>query len=436
MKGNAAGVPHIRRMRLPWYAPLPLLPLVLIVAVLLWPALTPSLDDSVVEGGSCETVASRTAYLIDLRKPLDADHRSLPGDLLERLSIEAPAHAELAVYALSPYAEAPRTLIGQLCKPYGNGELLLATQQDFPPKIHQSTSPLSTPNADHAAQDEAPVADCDDLAGQLRNSLRTSALRFCEERALVRRRIDALVDQMADGPVVNAYLVEALDETTREFTDTDVPASLYVFSDMMQHAKWYSHLDLGWRGWDLGAFEAAQDAAALAQPVRPSRDAFPVTVFYVPRNGITGRDRQQLIHKGFWEGFFEDAALAFEDQPLMSAYAAEPLMPVMGDVELAAYEREQARYRAMLVEQEQAALTVSRHELERDRLDLARDRQQIAEQQRLLGERLAEAELVEARMGLADETESGEEVATDSDGPGIADPGDLSARPPDAEPNS
>lgn len=391
------------RKRFVWQGPLALILGLVLVVIVFGQHMTASAGDSFAGGDSCRTVVSRATYLIDLSKPVDADHRSLPGDLLQRLSGEATANTELEVYAVSPYKEAPRTLVGRLCKPFGNAELMLAAQTAFPAKAPQSTPPAATlAGPAKAASDTVPAADCDDLHAQVRGSLRAGAIRFCEERAALRRRIDALVDQVAHRAVASSYLVEALNDTMRGFADTPVPASLHVFSDMMQHAKWYSHLDLGWRAWDAGAFEAAWNGE-LTRPVPPWGDAAGVTVFYVPRNGFTADHRPRLVHKAFWEGFFGNAALVFEDQPAMSTYSAEPLMDVMRDVELAAYKREQARYKALLVERDRAALTEAQRELERDRLALAQRRQEIAEQERLLDQRLATVQPAHADRALARE---------------------------------
>ena len=109
--------------------PLLLVPIPLII--LLAPGLRPSgVADAAPEIACAEGEAERRAvYVVDLRKPLPADHAQRPGELLERVSNDVDAGTEIAVYALSRYAEAPRTLLGRLCKPHDNSDLMLATRE-------------------------------------------------------------------------------------------------------------------------------------------------------------------------------------------------------------------------------------------------------------------------------------------------------------------
>lgn len=326
-------------------------------------------------------VAHRAVFLVDLRKPVDSLYESLPGDLLDDVSKELPADTELRVFALSAYAEAPRTLIGRMCKPYENGDLVVETAKDR----------------------NGSEGDCDDLPAQISGSLRTSAARFCHRREAVRRRIDALAAQGRGRVATDAYLVEALDETSRDLATSSVPASLYVFSDMIQHADWYSHVDLQWDEWDFTEFAAARQAETLSvERSVPSAD-LPVKVFYMARAGTTASEAPQLKHKRFWTSYFGDAALTFEDQPTMADFDAEPLMDIPAPAELAAYERERVRYTSELVEKERAELEETRRALELERAQFAEREQalrqgelRLSEQQRQLVTRERE---FEARSG-------------------------------------
>ena len=318
--------------------------------------------------GSCLVdMAQRAAYLIDLRKPLDPDFQSLPGELLGAVSRSLPADTELGVYALSPYAEAPRTLIGRLCKPYDNDALVVASAKD-----HRGGE-----------------GDCDDIPAQVPASLRTDAARFCEEREMLRVRVDAFVAQNGIELATDAYLVEAIEETWRDFADSTVPTSLYLFSDMMQHAAWYSHLDTQWTEWDAETFAAAR---ATRMPVRggiasPGED-LGVKVFYVARTGMTDSQQPQLSHQRFWTDFFGAAVdVAFEHQPTMNGYPAEPRMDVTTPAEMAAYELERARHRSEVVARERAELESARRALaEREKTLLEQQRRLRESQQRFAAE--------------------------------------------------
>ena len=380
------------RHRFRWYVPMFLVPVPVLIVLGL--RVQDTLHEPVSLDGACSVgseVAHRAVFLVDLRKPVDSVYQPLPGELLRDVSRALPVDAELSVYALSAYAEAPRTLIGRMCKPYADGDLSV-----------------------EAAKDRGgSVRDCDDLPAQISGSLRTSAARFCHQRETVRRRLDALAAEGRGRVATDAYLVEALDETSRDLAISSVPTSLYVFSDMIQHAAWYSHVDMQWEEWDFDKFAAAREAETLSGEPPPSPGAeLPVKIFYVARAGTTSGQAPQLKHKRFWTSYFGDAALAFEDQPTMAGFDAEPLMDIPTPAELAAYEREQVRHTSELVERERAELEETRRTLQRERAEFAEREQKLRQEQQQLSEQ--QQQLSEQERRLADrqrefEAQSGEQ---------------------------
>lgn len=363
---NARFVDRSKRSRIPWYVPVLLVPVTVLIVLGL--RVHDTFNEPVSANAYCSAgseVAHRAVFLVDLRKPVDSTYQSLPGDLLGKVSKELPADTELSVFALSAYAEAPRTLIGRMCKPYENGDLVVETAKDW----------------------AGSERDCDDLPAQISGALRARAANFCHQREAVRRRLDALAAERRDRPATDAYLVEALDETGRDLTTSPVPTSLYVFSDMIQHAAWYSHVDVQWDEWDFDSFTAARMAETLsAEPPTPPGADLPVKIFYVARTGTTAREVPQLMHKGFWTSYFGDAAVTFEDQPTMAGFDAEPLMDIPTPAELAAYEREQVRYTSELVEQQRVELEETRRALELERAQFAQRKEELREEQRRLSE--------------------------------------------------
>ncbi|MDE0421112.1 MAG: hypothetical protein OXK76_09560 [Gammaproteobacteria bacterium] len=350
-----------------WYVPLLLVPIPVLIFLGMRVQGAPDVGSIPSADGSCSAteVAHRAVFLLDLRKPVDEAYASLPGRLLDDVTIDLYADTELAVYSVSPYAEAPRTLLGRLCKPYDNGELLV-----------------------QAAKDQRNgIGDCGDLPAQIPASSRADARHFCEQRNVLRRRIDALVVQSKGRTATDAYLVEALEETTRDFAESSIPTSLYLFSDMMQHAKWYSHVDVQPAEWDFNAFVAARAAQGpVAEPLaRPSAD-LPVKVFYVSRAGSTDNPKLRLRHQGFWQSYFEDADLQFAEQPTMAGFASKALMDIPTPAELAAYEREQLRYQSELVLRERAELERMRLEFEQERAQFAARQEQFGQEQRRLAD--------------------------------------------------
>lgn len=383
------------------YAPLVLLPI--LVLVVFGVGMSSSVDAEPVtpapvfpqqpvvpEVAAPETVCAsggaaqrRAALILDLRKPVSAAHLHRPGEVLLDVTRRERAGTEIAVYALSAYAEAPRTLLGRLCKPYDNDELVVATTKDG----------------------SGATGDCDDLPARVAARVRTGAAEFCAARAALRSRIDALA-QRAPTFASDAYLVEALDAVRRDFAADTTPTSVYVFSDMMQHAPWFSHIDLGPERWDYDAFAEAR-AAELAASGRSEHppDGLAVRVFYVVRAGTTEIESARAAHQAFWRRHLEGAEVAFEDGPTMPAYPAERLVDVPTPAELAAYEMEKARHQAVIVERERDALAQDRQDLERERQRLAERERRIAETERRLAEReesLAAAENTLADMAAAD----------------------------------
>ena len=367
--------------------------------------------------GSCSPeaeIAHRATLLLDLDKPLDASHLSLPGDLLRRVAYALPAASELSVHALSGYAEAPRILLGRLCKTYDSGQLNVAIAKD---------------------SDGSP-RDCDNLAAQLPRSVRKGAARFCGQRALVQARIDALVAVRPHRAGGGSYLVEALEEAMLDFESAALvgaPAagSLYVFSDMLHHSEEYSHLDAAGRAWDFGEFVAARDSLApLGGPLRGAAEGLSATIFYVARTGLTDEPEARAAHQAFWRDYFGAAELEFEDQPAMPGYAAALLAPGPTAEELAGYEREQLRHASERVRRERAELEERRLALEEQgrvlaerqlrfeegRLGLEGERRQLAERQRSFEERVRR---FEARLR--------EEAERAAQPPGNSEPGGESA---------
>lgn len=326
--------------------------------------------------------AGRAVFLIDLQKPLAPVHAKLPGRLLNEVTLGLAAHTELTVYALAEYAEAPRMLLGRLCKPYGNGDLAVGTAKD----------------------QDAKTRDCDDLPAQIPSSVRDSAKRFCAERDALAGRIDALAAQARNASVDNAFLVEALEDTARDFARFAGPKSLYVFSDMMQHAEWFSHLDTPWHDWDFENFAALREARPPLAGASPAPTAgFDATVFYLARKDVTEHPRQRLAHRQFWNAYLDPATIVFEDQTPVLQYSGVSLMDVPTEAELVAQERERVRY-------ERAELARMRADLERSQRDLATGRERLAEDRQRWRERESELRrdrerLREQETALASERE-------------------------------
>ena len=295
-----------------------------------------------------EHIAGRTAFLVDLAKPLHSDLGRDIGALLRDVSSDLAKGTELRVFALMDDPAKPRVLLARFCKPYDNADLQLETAKDRTDSLR----------------------DCDDLPAQLTDSVRTAAKRFCDLRAALQADIDTLAQRRQESLVTGSWLVEAFETTRREFMSYSGPHKLYVYSDMLQHAKWYSQLDLDWTNWRSEDFEI-DVRAEDPNPSPPQLTGLQVNVFYTPRQELTALPRLRRIHQQLWQRYFAPASVTFEEQPMLPSYSAVPLMDVPSDAERVA--REQRR---LDQEIEATKRLLAQIEAERAALERGRDQQQ------------------------------------------------------------
>ena len=255
---------------------------------------------------SAAAIAATASFLVDLRKPLD-EHQTLPGDRLLDVADELGRGTELRVYALASSPDAPRVLLGRVCKPYAEADLVVPQAKDRP----------------------GAGRNCYDLPAQIPPTLRASALRFCTRSDELRRRVNGLASALPAnfGNVRDAHLAEAFEEARLEMAGRSGTRTLYVFSDMVQHAEWYSHLDREWTDWHEDEFldamprrsgGRAHDGAAAGRG-----GGYGVVVFYVPRLGLTDHPPVRERHQAIWQAYFADAPVVYRDQPVMRGYAHE-----------------------------------------------------------------------------------------------------------------
>ena len=378
--------------RLFFYIP-PLLISIVVVALLFLidtseTDLARDMDLCPVEAGG---IAARSVFLLDLRKPLPERGRSLGSEALRALTLELGANTELEVFAVTDNAGAPRQLLDRLCKPYSNADLAFEGAKDR----------------------RRGVRDCDDLPAQLPNHVRGNAEQFCARRTLLGERIGQLAAAAPAAPLANAYLVEALEETSLELSELSGRRSLYVFSDMLQHAPWYSHLELGWNGWSFADFmemRTAQDA--LVGPRPPPIPGLDVSIFYVPRTGVTDLPRMKRVHQHFWQEYFAEAKPSFHEQALMPEYPVAPLMNRLTEAEQERtqlrQEREEAERLLAQVEQERAALDEARRQADAEERAQQARMDELRRQRELL--QAEEARRIAAQAEAARQAQAEEEA--------------------------
>ncbi len=275
----------------------------------------PGPGDVARDGDLCpidgDRVGGDVVFLFDFTKPLGDIPAALPGRLLRDLTLGLERDTEIRAYLLTGSADAPLALLRRFCKPFNTGEVQVAQAKD----------------------QRGAVRDCDDLPAQVAAGVRRSAARFCAERNALQTRIDALAAKASreQGAVANAHLVEALEDIRFEFQEQPGPHRLHVFSDMLQHAHWYSHLDLDGAHWDFEEFArlvASRDPAFAQRRQIPIAD---VDIHYVPRVGRTTQRRTRERHQEFWRSFFAGSSVTFHEQAPIAAYASRPLMALASE---------------------------------------------------------------------------------------------------------
>ena len=295
-------------------------------------------------------------------------------DATREVARRVPAGAELAVHAVGRDPRDPRHHVGRLCRPYDDDALQIATAKDG----------------------GRTRRDCDNLPAQISPALRAAATTYCRERSALAQRVDAL-DAEAPRRVADAYLVEAIAESVRDLAAVPAPRALYVHSDMLQHAPWYSHLDLDWPEWVFEDFAALPDKGVLAgRPEVPAE--LPVRILYVPRAGLTDTPRVQAAHRAFWRSYFDGAELAFETRAPQPVFAATPRMALDAALADVAGERQAAARRRQEAERDLAAVNREIEAVEAESRSLVATYDDLAERVDALGRQLASAQAERRRL--------------------------------------
>ena len=269
----------------------------LLAVVLLRPGEDAPPADLAFDADLCPTdpegIAASATLVLDTGKPLGG--APSPSAVLRDVSLEMAPNTELHLYAVRENPNAPLTSLGRLCKPYDSSQLSVAMAKD---------------------QREA-SRDCDDLPAQLTPFVREAAQRFCVRRNELGARVDELSKGAPRRVVAASHLVDALLQARRSLVRRKAPRTLYVYSDMLQHADWYSHFDLDWTQWRT-EYTARQDAAA--------NGAMTAKILYLPRQDITEPLRPRRVHQEYWRAFFDGADVTFADYDPVPLYATLPLM--------------------------------------------------------------------------------------------------------------
>ena len=324
-------------------------------------------------------LAGRTVALFDLRKPLDEDRRGLPAAVLRRIAAAMPPAVELRVFALAGRLEEPRLPLGRLCKPAAAG----------------AGDACAAPSAEDAPRPSA-------TAG------------YCARREALAARLDRLPAASADAPVTDAYLVEALEDTRGELAAASGTLRLYVLSDMLQHASWYSQLELPAAEWTIERYDPLREARAALIGASPAPDPanLETILVYIPRRGLTTDAGPARAHRAFWTSWFAGAA-RFDLQAAMDGYAFEPRMQPAAEASAAADEsarlqarRERLRELGERLDQRTAALSETRERATAE----GREIEARAEEQRRTRRRIAELRAESDRLRT--------ELGRPADGPG------------------
>ncbi len=349
--------------------------------------------------------------LVDFQKPVPAAHYAT---LVRDVSLDLPAEAETVVFALASDADRPRLLVGRLCKPYDNADLAVGAAKDA----------------------RGGRRDCDDLPAQLPPDTRELANRFCGLRQGLQRRLERLGRFRDGGQVANALVLEAIDASVYELAERAAgDRGLYVFSDMLQHADWYSHLDLEWDAWGFERFAGLRRVPG-AQPGAAHLSGLRVRILYIPRVGLTDGRRPRGAHQTFWRAYFGPAETEFRELPALPAYTALPLTPPLGDPAAAERERRALEERRDAVERELERIAEEATRLEEERRSRARRlaehdalQEELRSQEEALRREVARLREEVARRTIEPETTESDAAPADVPRPDAALPDAAPAEP-------
>lgn len=241
--------------------------------------------------------AGTATLLFDLTKPLDG---ASPGEVLRAIVGGFNRNARIRVFSVTDSPEAPLVLLDRFCKPYDNAELIVAQAKDQTGRTR----------------------DCNELPAQIGRVLRENASSYCRRRANVERRLDGIAhsNRGRGGGLGSAHLAEALDLLRNDQEVQTDDHVLFVYSDMMQHSEWYSHLETEWKDWrDPGGSGLPSSTTKLRNPVRRAYSG-EIEIYYIPRIGVTDTVAPRVRHQGFWQEFLAGANVRYWDQPPMAGY--------------------------------------------------------------------------------------------------------------------
>lgn len=332
-----------------------IVPLLVIAGVAAWVFFVdldagPELDEDLCPIAPNGSSAHRAVLLLDLRKPVPvyrATGRSLAGTVWQLASVQAAASTELEVFTVGTNPMAALHRLARLCKPDGaisNTDLAI----------------------DRVENDEL---ECSDPSAELTDGQRDVATQFCVRRDELRTRIETIA-RRSSAPVDSAFIVEAIEEIGLALATETRPKSLFVFSDMLQHANWYSHIELAPEDWDFSRYVSAREEQnSRIGPRPPALADLAVTLYYMPRQGLTDGAPAALAHRQFWREFFAASAGAeprFSGFPTAPGYETTPLMSPADEAEVITQARLRLQREREAAERELSRLTLERAALEND----------------------------------------------------------------------
>lgn len=309
----------------------------------------PELDEDLCPIAPNGSSAHRTVLLLDLRKPVPVRRagRSLAGAVWQLASVQAAANTELEVFTVGTNPMAALHRLARLCKPDGaisNTDLAI----------------------DRAENDEL---ECSDPSAELTDRQRAVATQFCVRRDELRTRIETIA-RRSSAPVDSAFLVEAIEEIGLALATETRPKSLFVFSDMLQHANWYSHVELAPTDWGFSRYVSVREEQnSRIGPRPPALADLAVTLYYMPRQGITDSAPAARAHRQFWREFFVASASAeprFSSFPPAPGYETAPLMSPAEEADVITQARLRLQREREAAERELLRLTQERAALEND----------------------------------------------------------------------
>ncbi len=244
-----------------------------------------------------EHITSKTYLLVDLSEPLSGDQRAGLKDLLKSATDSMATQELISVSQMQAVLKAPRHKVTQFCKPdiQRIGQAGSRIKEDDCKSVVDKSYDWYKNVGDHA-----------------RKEISTTCSRYLDFKKGV--NVAALPYAAVNQEQNRSYIVGSIEDIIVDADDdsSDVPTRLIVFSDMLQHAEWFSQYRTHPDDWTIENLRERRKNA-IEQPkyrhmsTAPANNFKEVLLCYLPNDKMLNTSIKEKQHRQMWEGYFSDS---------------------------------------------------------------------------------------------------------------------------------